>query len=382
MVWGRDTYQIGTALLAMGDTAAATRIVRFLFDIQAKSDGGMPQYSHVDGTPMASGTQLDEVALPIVLAWQLKLKDDTTWSEIKAAADYLVAWKRDALAAPATGQERWEERAGYSPSTIAAEIAGLICAREFANQHGDAASAALYDSTAKQWAASLKSWVVTSTGSLSTKPYFIRLSQAGNPDAGTKLDTGNGGPIVDERTIVDAGFLELVRLGVLAPTDADVVNSLAVVDAKIAVTIGGHQYFYRYNHDGYGEGTDGSPWSGAAGGKGRLWPLLSGERGEYELAAGRSAAPQIAAMTAAAAPTGLLSEQIWDVQPPAKLPPPPVAGGKTPKLPMFVAGTGTMSATPLAWSQAQFIRLAWSAAAGKPVETPLVVQCTFFKSCQ
>jgi glucoamylase len=87
-------------------------------------------------------------------------------------------------------------------------------------------------------------------------------------------------------------------------------------------------------------------------------------------------------MTAAAAPTGLLAEQIWDVQPPAKLPPHPVAGGKAPKTPKFVAGTGTMSATPLAWSQAQFIRLAWSAAAGKPVETPLVVQCTFFKTCQ
>ena len=376
-VWGRDAYQVGTALLAMGDTAAATRIVRFLLDVQSKSDGGMPQYSLVDGTPMASGVQLDQVALPIVLAWQVSLPGSTIWPQVKAAADYLTRWRDigSGLAAPASGQERWEEKAGYSPSTIAAAIAGLVCAADIAAGRGDTVRAASYLDTAKDWAAKVKSWTITSTGPLSAQPYFLRLSRTGDPNAGTSMNTGNGGPTVDERSVVDAGFLELVRLGVLPADDPDIVASLKVTDSTIAAKIGKHTYYYRYNHDGYGEAPEGSAWSMSSGGKGRLWPLLSGERGEYNLAAGVSAAPQLAAMAAAASPVGLLSEQVWDAQAPAK------AAVKGKKSPAFVAGTGTMSATPLAWTQAQFVRLAWSMEAGRPVETPSIVSCRLSGSC-
>ncbi|MBU6213757.1 MAG: hypothetical protein KGP01_04865 [Actinomycetales bacterium] len=376
-VWGRDSYQIGTALLAAGDTGAATRMVRFLLDVQSKSDGGMPQYSLVDGTPMASGVQLDQVALPIVLAWQVSLPGSTIWPQVKAAADYITRWRDPGtgLTAPASGQERWEEKAGYSPSTIAAVIAGLVCASDIAAGRGDSARAGSYLDTAKEWAAKVKSWTVTTTGPLSAQPYFLRLSRTGDPNAGTSMNTGNGGPTVDERSVVDAGFLELVRLGVLPADDPDVVASLKVIDSTIAAKIGAHTYYYRYNHDGYGEAADGSAWSMSSGGVGRLWPLLSGERGEYNLAAGRSAAPQLAAMAAAASPVGLLSEQVWDAKAPAKV----AVKGK--KAPAFTAGTGTMSATPLAWTQAQFVRLAWSIEAGRPVETPSIVHCRLAGTC-
>lgn len=382
LVWGRDAYQVGTALLAMGDRAAAIRLVRYLFEVQSYNNGGMPQNSHVDGTPMANGVQLDQVTLPIVLAWQLAvnrggewvaLTDSGLWGLIKAAADYTVAWKRDDLTAPATGAERWEERAGYSPSTIAATIAGLVCAAAFARKHGDSASATKYEVTARSWASSVKSWTLTTSGELAGgTPYFIRLSRTGDPNAGTPLDTGNGGPTVDERTVVDAGFLELVRLGVLPANDADVRTSLRVVDENISVRIGSHRYYYRYNHDGYGEGPSGQPWSGDEGGAGRLWPLLSGERGEYELLAGRMSAAKrrLAAMSAASTALGLLPEQIWDANPPASL-----------RSAVYRTGRATDSATPLAWTHAQFVRLAWSITVGKPVEYPRIVACVIRNVC-
>ncbi|NBO46613.1 MAG: glucoamylase, partial [Actinobacteria bacterium] len=376
-VWGRDSYQIATAMLAMGDKAAATRIARHLLDVQSKSDGGAWQYTTVDGTPGASGVQLDQVAFPIVLAWQLGLSTSSIWPEVQAAADYLLTWKNTSagLTSPATGQERWEEKPGYSPSTIAAQIAGLVCASDIAKRQGDTARAKSYLDTAKSWAASVKTWTLTTSGSLSDKPYFMRISRTGDPNAGTLLDTGNGGPTVDERTVVDAGFLELVRLGILPASDPDVQNTLSIIDSNISVQLGGHTYYYRYNHDGYGENSSGGPWMMNIGGSGRLWPLLSGERGEYNLLLGTSAAPQLAAMVAAANNTGLIAEQIWDTQAPAKI---AQQGQPAPK---YQAGRGTMSATPLAWSHAQFIRLAWSIKAGAPVEMPSIVRCTFTATC-
>ena len=62
--------------------------------------------------------------------------------------------------------------------------------------------------------------------------------------------------------------------------------------------------------------------------------------------------------------TYLQAEQVWDHNPPAGTD-------------RFVPGEPTFSATPLAWTHAQFIRLAWSLDAGYPVETPRVVACRY-----
>jgi glucoamylase len=45
------------------------------------------------------------------------------------------------------------------------------------------------------------------------------------------------------------------------------------------------------------------------------------------------------------------------------------------------SGEGTLSATPLAWTHAQFVRLAWSIDAGRPVEQPSIVACRYAKEC-
>ena len=349
LVWARDLYQVATAQLAAGDVGAANRSLDYLFDVQQNEDGSFPQNTLLDGTPYFGSLQLDEVALPIVLARQLRRFDADTWDHVRRAADFLVSH------GPATPQERWEEEGGYSPSTIAAQIAGLVAAADLARRQGDQAARTLYLATADDWRSNVKQWTVTTTGLLGDGHHFLRIDDNGDPDDGGMVEINNGGGTDAERAVVDAGFLELVRLGVLPADDPDVTGSLPEVDATIGRQTPNGFLFYRYNHDGYGEKADGSPYDGT--GVGRLWPLLTGERGEYALAAGRSARSHLEAMARTGNAGYMIPEQVWDQ---------PDGHG-------FRFGEGTGSATPLAWSMAQFVRLAVSIDAGRPVERPEVV---------
>jgi len=358
LVWSRDLYHVATAFLALGDRAAAERALDYLFRVQQKPDGSLPQNTWLDGRPYWPSLQHDEVAYPLVLAHELGRTDAETYRRhVKPAADFILK------TGPATPQERWEEEGGYSPSTIAAEIAGLVAAAAIADKNGDAESAARYRATADEWNARLESWTTTRTGPHSPDPYFIRIAQDGRPDSGLLLEINNGGGTYDERRIVDAGFLELVRFGIRPPSDPMIVRSLEIVDKVIRVETPYGPGFYRYNHDGYGEKADGRGYDGT--GVGRLWPLLTGERGEYELAAGRDARPYLQTLLRFANEGGMLPEQVWDR--PESL------------APHLRFGQGTGSATPLAWSCAQLIRLARSIEEGRVIETPEVVRRHFQK---
>jgi glucoamylase len=368
-VWSRDIYEIVTALIVEGDVAGAGRALDFLFNVQQKPDGSFPQNSKVNGTPVCDGLQLDEVADPIILAYQLGRKDTTTWRQhVKPAADFLVNFvSSDGYHAPYTPQDRWEEQCGYSPSTIASEIAGLVCAADIAQANGDAASAKLYLVTADSWRSRLEKWTATQNGPWRPVPYYVRLTKDGNANTGTTYSLCNGGPgSMDQRAVADAGFLELVRLGIKPPSDQVIVNSLQVVDAQIGVTTPNGIFWRRYNSDGYGETSTGAPWSLVAPDTltthGRLWPIFAGERGEYDLAAHNvfDAKTHLLAIWRTANEGYLLPEQVWDNQPPSN------QKG-------FAAGTGTASATPLAWAHAQFIRLAFDIAASRLIEQPAIV---------
>ena len=393
LVWSRDLYQVATAFMALGDKSAAERALDFLFKVQQKPDGSFPQNSFLDGKPFWGSLQLDEVAFPLILAYQLGKNDKATWeNHVKKAADFIVK------NGPVTPQERWEEEGGYSPSTIAAEIAGLVCAADIARKNGDETSANLYLKTADEWQANVEKWTVTTNGKYSKEPYYVRITQNGKPNAGEKIELNNGAGFFDEREIVDAGFLELVRLGVKSPDDKIIQNSLKVIDKVIRVKTPNGDAFYRYNHDGYGEMDDGRRWNwdGKYTGKGRLWALLSGERGQYELAASQigngkespnisdreagsqtfeiepakilrfRAQTRLNAMLNFANEGLMIPEQIWDKP-------------ETPKnidkqfVPELKFGEGTGSATPLAWSMAQFIRLAVNLQAGKNLDMPDIV---------
>jgi glucoamylase len=370
-VWSRDLYQIVTGMMAAGDRGAAERALTYVFTKQQRADGSIRQNTLVDGTPHWDGTQQDEVAFPIVLAWQLNRDDTTTYHEhVKKAADWLVN------TGPKTDMDRWENQDGWSPGTIASEIAGLICAADLARKAGEPDDAVRYEAKADEWQKSVESWTATTNGPYSDKPYYLRLTKDENPNDGSTYSIGDSGPsAADERTVVDPSFLELVRLGVKKPDDPTILNSIAVVDQQLAVDTPNGRFWHRANFDGYGETWAGDPWSSfppdsrpEVGTHGRAWPIFSGERGEYQLAAGGSANAQLAAMASAANEGGLMPEQVWDDQPPSGSP-------------GFPPGEGTLSATPLAWSHAQFVRLAWSIEAGRPVEQPSVVACRYVRAC-
>lgn len=371
LIWSRDLYQIATGLLAAGDRAAAVRAMLYLFDTQQKSDGSFPQNSHLDGGAVWGGLQMDEVGFPIILAWQLNQADSALyWSHIKPAADFIVAH------GPYTPGERWENQGGYSPASIAAEIAGLVCAADLASRNGDTASATTYLSTADQWQAGVAGWTATSNGPFSPQPYYLRLTKDQQPNTGTTYSLGDSGrDNVDQRAIVDPGFLELVRLGVKPASDPTIQNTVAVIDAQLGASTPNGVFWHRYNFDGYGEQADGSMWSsGFPGGsqttRGRLWPIFAGERAEYELLANQQTAAtgRLASMAATANDGFLIPEQVWDLNAP---------GGQ----PGFGPGAATTSATPLAWSHAQYVRLVWSLVARHPVEQPTIVACRYTRVC-
>ncbi|HMF55889.1 MAG TPA: glycoside hydrolase family 15 protein, partial [Pyrinomonadaceae bacterium] len=360
-VWARDLYEVATAFIAMGDREGASRALDYLFKIQQKPDGSFPQNSWLDGRPFGGGLQMDEVAYPLVLAHQLGRADGETWTRhVKTAADFIV------LRGPGTDQERWEEESGYSPSTIGAEIAGLVCAAQIAKRNHDEASAQKYLTTADNWERNLERWTATGSGKYGDGHYYLRLSGNDNPDDGEPEEINSNGGTYDEREVVDAGFLELVRLGIRRADDPLVIKSLAVVDSLIKVETPHGTAWYRYNHDAYGERADGGDYD-ARHGAGRLWALLTGERGEYEIARGRfpSAAKRLDAMMGFANEGMMIPEQVWD-RPDAPSP-------------NFRFGEGTGSATPLAWSMAQFVRLVINLEERHNVETPGVVAARYLK---
>ncbi|HEV7858573.1 MAG TPA: glycoside hydrolase family 15 protein [Pyrinomonadaceae bacterium] len=358
-VWARDLYHAATAFLAMGDKASAERTLDYLFQVQQKPDGTFPQNSRVDGKAIGGSLQLDETAYPLILAYQLGRADAETWKRhIEPAAQSLLRL------GPRTEQERWEEKPGYSPSTIAALIAGLVCAAEIARLNGDQAARDTYLETADKWTSEVDHWTATTTGPHAGKNYYLRISDNDDPNDGAKIEINSGGGSFDEREIVDAGFLELVRLGIKRADDPLILQSLAQVDKLIKVETPQGAGWYRYNHDAYGERPDGGPYDGRNG-VGRVWTLLTGERGEYELARGRplAARERLLTMMKFANEGGMIAEQVWDRR-------------QSPRANLRF-GSGTGSATPLAWSMAQFIRLAVNLEKGRNLETPDIVAARY-----
>ncbi len=385
-VFSRDLYEAFTSLLVTGDIDTAQDTARFLLERQQLADGRIPRNSLVNGksAPDTGGDQLDETADPILMAYQSGLAGDRTLylNHIRGAADFLVAH------GPSFGNERWEEQGGYSPSTIAAEIAGLVAAGRIAAVQHDDDRAKLYLATADHFQRSIKGWTVTTTGPYATGHYFLRLSRNGDPNAAIVYNLGNGSVDADQRSVIDAGFLELTRLGALPANDPDVLRSLGVVDSVIKRTTPSGVGFYRYgtslpgSEDGYGDchvddptdcSPEGKPWPGTNHGSGHLWPVLSGERAEQQLQTGdrAGAASLLDAMDSYASGVGLMPEQDWED---AAVPPAPFGSDPTTASIGFAPGEAAGSASPLTWAQAQNVRLTLSLDAGRPLEQPAAVR--------
>lgn len=397
-VWPRDFFQVASAFVALGDADTARAAYRYLPMVQVTDStpgndgvtGWFLQKTHVDGEIEWVAIQQDQTAMPIMLGWQLwqkgVLSDDeiaaSYLSMLKPAADFLVQggrpdilWNSEFEASLGyTQQERWEEQEGYSPSTVAAVISGLVAAADLAARFGDSADAETYLEAADTLEASLEDWMFTTRGSLGDGRYFLRISGNQDPNDQVRLSDNNGRPGLPEDQIVDGGFLELVRYGVRAWNAPSIRDSLGELDGahednlRVRYTFpDGSVGWRRYGNDGYGEdgeaGTNYHERAGAntPGQRGRVWPFFSGERGHYEVArladmlteiggqhpdisAARNDIRRLVSSMESFANDGLsLPEQVWD--------------GVGPNRFGYVIGEGTNSATPLAWTHAEYIKL-------------------------
>ncbi|MEC4683574.1 MAG: glycoside hydrolase family 15 protein [Nitrospirota bacterium] len=350
LVWPRDLVHVALGLLAAGDRQTPVHVLRYLFSRQ-NPDGSWHQNFWVDGAPFWSGLQLDQVAFPVILAHRLietnRLPFDP-YPSVKVAADFLIAH------GPRTPQDRWEENSGLSPGTLAAVISALYCASELAEKRGEKTQGETYRRVAQSWDAKIESWTYTDCSQLlpDHPEHYERIALLSPENIRGRLDEcrisvplhnqPSGGPKeVSQCCLVDSSFLELVRRGIRDPQDPRIIKTLSVYDALCQRETRCGTVWLRYNGDGYGESDDGSPFAGT--GRGRPWPLLSGERGHYELASGRDPFPAIRTMECCAGHTGLLPEQVWDGK---ELPEKGLSNG---------AGTG--SATPLAWAHAEYLLL-------------------------
>jgi glucoamylase len=367
LAWPRDLVESAGGLLAAGARGDVHRVLHYL-QVTQEADGYWPQNMWLDGTPYWGGIQMDETAFPILLVDLARReealdKGDLTrlWPMVRRAASFLVR------NGPVTQQDRWEEDGGYSPFTLAVEIAALLVAADLAETNGEPGVAAYLRETADAWNANIERWVYVTGTELATRigvdGYYVRIAPPEEADAASPasgfvpIKNRPAGQSTEAAVhIVSPDALALVRFGLRAAHDPRITNTVKVIDALLKVETPHGASWHRYNDDGYGEHADGAPFDGT--GVGRVWPLLTGERAHYELAAGRHAEAERLqrAMEAFANEGGMLSEQIWD----------------SPDIPdrgLFF-GEPSGSAMPLVWAHSEYVKLRRSLRDGRVFDTP------------
>jgi glucoamylase len=367
LVWPRDLAETAGALLAAGAGDDAVRVLAYLRSVQ-ESDGHWPQNMWLDGVSYWNGLQMDETAFPILLADLCRregaLADGDVaryWPMLRSAARYIVR------KGPVTGQDRWEENGGFSVFTLAAEVAALLAAADIADLCGEPQAGRYLRETADDWNARIE-WLTYASGTELARRcgvggYYVRIAPDVFPDGARPVDgvleirnAADGGARYPAAAIVSPDALALVRFGLRAADDPRVVATIAVIDATLRVELPSGPCWHRYNHDGYGEHADGSPFNGT--GIGRAWPLLTGERAHYALAAGRidEATRLLAAMEGFANSGAMLPEQVWDS--------PDIPGRE------LFFGHPSGSAMPLVWAHAEHVKLRRSIADGAVFDLP------------
>lgn len=364
LVWPRDLVESAGALLACGDNAGALDALRYLLATQ-EDDGHWPQNMWLDGRSFWKGIQLDETAFPILLADSLfrrgALEGVDPWPEVRLAAAFIV------MNGPVTLQDRWEEDGGFSPFTLGVSIAALLAAADFADRAADERAARYLRETADLWNDQIERWTYVEDTPFARKyevaGYYVRIADAAvansepvDQDNVWIKNRGNAGQILSAAQVVSPDFFALVRFGLRAPDDPRIRATVKVVDALLRADTATGPIWHRYNDDGYGEHTDGSPFDGT--GVGRGWPLLAGERAHYELAAGNFAAADSLrrTMELQAGDGGFFPEQVWD-------------SADIPERELF-NGRPSGSAMPLVWAHAEYVKLVRSLRDRKVFDMP------------
>ncbi len=357
LVWPRDLVETAGALVAMESYRDARDVLRYLIATQHE-DGHWFQNQWLGGRPFWQGLQLDEAAFPILLVSLLQERDALDNIPVKDMISRAVGFV--ARSGPSTCQDRWEEDAGVNMFTLAVAIAALVEGSEYLD--GPAKAHALR--VADYWNARLEDWAFVKetplADELEVSGYFIRtvpLETLGDKRAFVEtvmIKNLDYNPNLPASGQVSTDCLQLVRYGLRAADDLSITDSIKVIDHLLKTDTPSGPVWHRYNEDGYGEHDDGSGFNGT--GRGRGWPLLTGERGHYAVCADADVTPYIDAMMAMSSPLGLIPEQIWDTAPiPAH---------------DLVPGKPSGSAMPLVWAHAEFAKLCHSLALGRPVDRP------------
>jgi len=367
LVWPRDLVETAGGLLAAGANSEARRVIYYLQAIQ-EEDGHWPQNCWLDGTAYWNGVQMDECAFPILLvdlAWREGALPETDlhklWPMVKLAAGFIVR------NGPVTGQDRWEEDGGYSPFTLAVEITALLAAADLADKAFAPGQAIYLRETADLWNSLIERWIYATNTPLANElgigGYYVRIAPPEVADAASPIDgfvpIKNRPPQDSSQRaslMVSPDALALVRFGLRAPDDPRILDTIRAIDALLKVDLPAGPCWRRYNGDGYGEHEDGRPFDGT--GIGRPWPLLTGERAHYELAAGNRVGAEalLAAFEGFASDGHLIPEQVWDAP-------------DIPELELF-RGRPSGSAMPLVWAHAEHVKLLRSLADGRVFDMP------------
>lgn len=353
LVWPRDLVETAGALHAAGATEVARRVVRYLQHTQ-DPEGKWPQNMWLDGYPYWSGIQMDEAALPILLIDHLRrdaaLNSNEVshfWPMVKKAAGYLVR------NGPVTQEDRWEVDPGYSPYTLSAEISALLAAADIADMQGKKEISGYLRETADHWNENIERWTYVENTELDRKAgvegHYMRIgpengSAASSPKFGfVPIKGRTEGDRYKAEFTVGPDALALVRFGLRSPHDPKIVNTVKLVDHFLKNVTACGPAWRRYIGDRYGEHQDGSPYDGN--GIGRSWPLLTGERAHYELAAGNrdGAVELLKAMERFSNEGGMIPEQVWDAE-------------DIPERELF-NGRPSGSAMPLVWAHAEYVKL-------------------------
>lgn len=360
LVWPRDLVESAGALLALGADNEAQDVLRYLIATQ-HADGHWYQNQWLGGKPFWEGIQLDEAAFPVLLASTLSGLDALDGIEVRDMVRLALGFI--ARHGPSSDQDRWEMDSGVNTFTLAVCIAALVAGARFLDD-GDRDLAL---SLADYWNAHIEHWTAARDTDLARRmgvdAYYMRLGPGpGVRDEQTRdqalpLKNPVASNAIPHDEQVGLEFLQLVRFGLRQADDPLVLDSLKVADALLKVDTPSGPCWRRYNGDVYGEHDDGSAYDGS--GRGRAWPLLTGERGHYELCAGRDPLPYLQALQAMAGTGGMLPEQIWDSAPiPDRF---------------LYPGRPSGSAMPLVWAHAEFVKLACSRTLGQPFDRPRAV---------
>lgn len=350
VLWPRDMVETSMGKLACGDQHSARSTLFYLACTQ-NEDGGWSQNMWLDGTPHWEAIQMDAIALPILLADKLRREEALDGYHpqqvITSAARYLLRH------GPVTQQDRWETTPGYSPNTMAAEVAALLAAADFAELQGEAEHASFLRETADAWNDAIDELTYVEDTPLArrygVRGYYMRMAPPKRIEARAighlriRMPNITGPKSRRAIEIISPGALSLVRMGLRAPDDPRIADTVKLLDATLRVEMKTGSGWKRSTDDGYGEKADGQPYEKR--GVGRCWPLLAGERAHYELAAGRrdAALELLKTMARQTSECGMIPEQVWDAE----------------DIPERYLSNGhpTGSGMPLAWAHAEYIKL-------------------------